>query len=291
MAEKNSFILYGSWEHLFEGMTDEQAGQAIKAIYQHESGKDVSVDNPLLSGILNMIFDRLDSDRNSWNQSREKRSEAGKRGAKSRWKEEPADNNLPSDEMAKDSKVCDCHNLPSDEMAMMAVNVNVNDTVTVNNKEKDKRESRKKLSADADRGGASEHKEDTESINPDRKEPYADDPDLDAALREYVRYREDTKSKLTPYALNLNRQKLESLAPGDAKKQIAIIHQTIARGWKGFFPLDEEKSRSRARASPAKNQNMFNDFKQRDYDFDDLESKLLKRSEREDTQNGKNSEN
>ena len=278
MAEKNSFILYGSWEHLFEGMTDEQAGQVIKAIYQHESGEDVSVDNPLLSGILNMIFDRLDSDRNSWNQSREKRSEAGKRGAKSRWKEEPADHSLPSDETAKDSKACDCHSLPSDEMAMMAVNVNVNDTVTVNNKEKDKRESRKNLSADADRGIPSDRKKKTESVSPNRKEPYADDPDLDKAIREYVRYREDTKSKLTPYALNLNLQKLRTLAPGDAKKQIAIIHQTIARGWKGFFPLDEDKARSPTRGSPAKKQNAFNDFKQREYDFDELESKLLKKS-------------
>lgn len=278
MAEKNSFILYGSWEHLFEGMTDEQAGQAIKAIYQHESGEDVSVDNPLLSGILNMIFDRLDSDRNSWNQSREKRSEAGKRGAKSRWKEEPADHNLPSDEMAKDNKACDCHNLPSDEMAMMAVNVNVNDTVTVNNKEKDKRESRKNLSADADRGIPSDRKKKTESVSPNRKEPYDDDPNLDKAIREYVRYREDTKSKLTPYALNLNLQKLRTLAPGDVKKQIAIIHQTIARGWKGFFPLDEDKARSPTRGSPAKKQNAFNDFKQRDYDFEQLEETLLGRT-------------
>lgn len=42
---------------------------------------------------------------------------------------------------------------------------------------------------------------------------------------------------------------LADLSGGDMSKAIAVIHQSIKKGWKGFFPLQEGNSQSKPAAS------------------------------------------
>ena len=64
---------------------------------------------------------------------------------------------------------------------------------------------------------------------------------LDAALGDFAAARKAMKRPLTPKARELTLRELEKLAPGDERRQIAILHQSIQRGWQGVFPLEEDK--------------------------------------------------
>lgn len=62
---------------------------------------------------------------------------------------------------------------------------------------------------------------------------------LDSALDEFAKARKAMKKPLTDRARELTKADLEKLAPGDEAMQIAIINQSIQRGWQGVFPLKD----------------------------------------------------
>ena len=69
---------------------------------------------------------------------------------------------------------------------------------------------------------------------------------LDVALNDFAEMRKKMRKPLTDRALALTLSELEKLAPGDDEKKIAILNQSIQRGWQGVFPLkDEYKQTSR----------------------------------------------
>lgn len=63
---------------------------------------------------------------------------------------------------------------------------------------------------------------------------------LDAALNDFAEMRKKMRKPLTDRALALTLSELEKLAPGDDEKKIAILNQSIQRGWQGVFPLKDE---------------------------------------------------
>lgn len=77
----------------------------------------------------------------------------------------------------------------------------------------------------------------------DKSNKGAERTPLDDALDEFVKHRKALKRPLAGKGIELIRAELEKLAPGDEEKQIAIINQSIMRGWQGVFPLkaDEKK--------------------------------------------------
>ena len=78
------------------------------------------------------------------------------------------------------------------------------------------------------------------------KEEYKCASALDLALNDFAEMRKKMRKPLTDRALALTRSELEKLAPGDDEKKIAILNQSIQRGWQGVFPLkDEHKPTSR----------------------------------------------
>ena len=78
------------------------------------------------------------------------------------------------------------------------------------------------------------------------KEEYKCASALDVALNDFAEMRKKLRKPLTDRALALTLSELEKLAPGDDEKKIAILNQSIQRGWQGVFPLkDEHKPTSR----------------------------------------------
>lgn len=63
---------------------------------------------------------------------------------------------------------------------------------------------------------------------------------LDAALNDFAEMRKKMRKPLTDRALALTLSELEKLAPDDDEKKIAILNQSIQRGWQGVFPLKDE---------------------------------------------------
>jgi len=81
---KNSFILYHDQKEVIDELDDEQAGKLFKAIYEYNVNKKMT-----LTGALKLIFipfkSSFDRNNDKWEDIVQKRSEAGKKGMKSRW--------------------------------------------------------------------------------------------------------------------------------------------------------------------------------------------------------------
>ena len=88
---------------------------------------------------------------------------------------------------------------------------------------------------------------------------------------------------MSDHAVKLMISKLNKMT-SDINEQIEIINQSILNGWQGIFPLKKDKIQGSTRQIQGrkevvpdwmKKKNRFNNFEQRDYDFDDLEGQLL----------------
>lgn len=79
----------------------------------------------------------------------------------------------------------------------------------------------------------------------------ADRSPLEIALNDFAKARKAMKKPLTDKARELTMQELERLAPGDDATKIAIINQSIQRGWQGVFPLKAERQASGPFAAPS----------------------------------------
>lgn len=87
---------------------------------------------------------------------------------------------------------------------------------------------------------------DKEKCFPSYEEKHKGASALDSALNDFAEMRKKMRKPLTDRALALTLAELEKLAPGDDEKKIAILNQSIQRGWQGVFPLkDEHKPTSR----------------------------------------------
>lgn len=72
---------------------------------------------------------------------------------------------------------------------------------------------------------------------------YSSNPDLISTLQDYIEMRK-TQKGFTVKALKLNLNELDKLAVNDEMK-IDIVNQTIANGWKGFYPLKSQKNQQK----------------------------------------------
>lgn len=70
---------------------------------------------------------------------------------------------------------------------------------------------------------------------------YVADPELNAAILDFVAYRKAAKKPMTDRAISMLLTKLDSMANTTAEK-VAILQQSIFRGWTGVFPIKREQS-------------------------------------------------
>ena len=74
--------------------------------------------------------------------------------------------------------------------------------------------------------------------------------ELLSALKEWQEMRIRMKKPLTEKAAELNLKDLQQLSGGDEPMMVAIVSQSIKRGWQGFYALKE------AQAAPRRNDSM-----------------------------------
>ncbi len=111
MAEnKKGFLLYCDLLHTVEKLNDEQAGKLFKHVLEYVNDLNPETDDILLQVCFEPIRQNLKRDLQKYEKIREKKREAGKKGANKRWQ-----NIAP----AKSVK---------NEIAKIAVSVNVSDT-------------------------------------------------------------------------------------------------------------------------------------------------------------------
>ena len=81
-----------------------------------------------------------------------------------------------------------------------------------------------------------------EDIEKKKTKKCADEPlsDFDLAIKNFIDHRKKLKKPMTDHAVQLLREKLETLAPKDERKQIALIENAIYRGWQGVFQIEPD---------------------------------------------------
>ena len=62
MSDKKSFVMYESWGAAIEKMSNEQAGELIKAIYAYQKDPDAVPQDPALAFVFELIKQQLDAD-------------------------------------------------------------------------------------------------------------------------------------------------------------------------------------------------------------------------------------
>lgn len=106
-------------------------------------------------------------------------------------------------------------------------------------------------------------------------ENYTDDLDLRNTIYEFIKMRKAIKSPMTSNALKLMLSRLDKLSNCDNGKKFKILEQSIMNSWKSIYELKNENGQKKVQYSNEKPKLRFNNFKGRDYDYDDLEKKLL----------------
>jgi hypothetical protein len=122
MEGKKSFVLYTDQREIFEELTDEQAGKLIKHIFSYVSDENPETDDKYVKLSFIPIKTQLKRDLKIWDEKKQLRSEAGKKGGLA--KASNARNDLANPSNARN------------DLAKLAVNVNgnvnVNDNVNGN---------------------------------------------------------------------------------------------------------------------------------------------------------------
>ena len=124
---KESFILYNSFYEPIKTLKNEQLGKLFRAIFNYTINKEITQDDEILVAFM-FIKNQLDLDENKWQEERNKRSEAGKKGMESRW------NNKNKSVITVSNKNKSVINA----ITKITDNVNVNENVNVNVIKKEK---------------------------------------------------------------------------------------------------------------------------------------------------------
>lgn len=112
------------------------------------------------------------------------------------------------------------------------------------------------------------HHNKSNSNNKSKSKSYSEDAELDKAISDFVAHRKALKKPMTDHAVDLFIKKLNSLDSTKAG-QIAMIEEAIERGWQTVYKHDGKTEKQRK----------YTNFKQRDYDFADLEKQILSAQE------------
>ncbi len=205
---KDSFILYLEQKQIFEMLTDEEAGQLIKAIFEYEdTGQTVTLDRSLQIAFL-PIKNVLDRNKEKY----EKVVERNKKNIEKRWNKEDTKNTTGKNGIPKNTKNTD--------------NDNEHDNDNDNEHDNDKKEKNKKRKTFDDVFSENHFSN-----------------DLENTIKDFIDMRKTIKKPMTTKALELlirNLKKLTNLED----EQIAILNQSIEHGWQTVYPLKQFKNNS-----------------------------------------------
>ena len=189
-------------------LTDEEAGQLIKAIFEYEdTGQTVTLDRSLQIAFL-PIKNVLDRNKEKY----EKVVERNKKNIEKRWNKEDTKNTTGKNGIQKNTKNTD--------------NDNEHDNDNDNEHDNDKKEKNKKRKTFDDVFSENHFSN-----------------DLENTIKDFIDMRKTIKKPMTTKALELlirNLKKLTNLED----EQIAILNQSIEHGWQTVYPLKQFKNNS-----------------------------------------------
>jgi len=114
---KKSFVLYVDTLEILDDLTVEQRGTLFYAIYKYHCGEEVDLKGEVKI-VFKMLLKQFIRDAEKWNDIKEKRSKAGKKGAEQR--------------QANQANANTCQQSLANQAVTVTGTVTVNDTVNVN---------------------------------------------------------------------------------------------------------------------------------------------------------------
>ena len=116
--DHNSFILYNQSEELIAMLSDEECGKLMRALFVYARTKEQPTLPPIAKVVFTTMRQYMDENDRKWDETKEKRREAGRRGAQTRWAEEKQEN-AAEDPMADDG--CAAEDMADDDRAMQVM--------------------------------------------------------------------------------------------------------------------------------------------------------------------------
>lgn len=123
---KDSFILYTEQKEVIDKLSDEQAGKLIKAIYEYVETGQMPKLNALLEIVIIPFKQNIDRNANKYEETKKKRSEAGKIGAEVKKQMKAKQANA---KFVKNKQADQADNVNDNENVNENVNDNDNDNV------------------------------------------------------------------------------------------------------------------------------------------------------------------
>ena len=109
MKKHNSVILFAEWKRPLRVLSLEQKGRILDALLDFPDGIRPEFEDPMLGMAWNFMQGGLEENARKWEETREKRSEAGKRGNEKRWH---------SDNASRKNRKCDPYDDPIANIAV-----------------------------------------------------------------------------------------------------------------------------------------------------------------------------
>jgi predicted phage replisome organizer len=110
-------------------------------------------------------------------------------------------------------------------------------------KQKQRERQKQALLEDSHVTSRDSHATDKNRIDKNRKEKnienYSEVPELDEAIKEFIKFRKNAKKPMTDNAVKLLINKLNKLTT-NVSEQIEILNQSIMNGWTGIYELKQD---------------------------------------------------
>ena len=101
----------------------------------------------------------------------------------------------------------------------------------------------------------------------DMVDAYTRNQDLKTALSEFIVMRKSAKAPFTNAALQHTFKELDKISCGNDVVKIAVLNQSVQRGWQGVFPV-KDSAPGQDRIGPSRNGNTMPDGRERTYESD-----------------------
>lgn len=256
MGNKGSFVFYTEYREHLSMLPPEQVGELMFALMDYQETGEVP-DLPKGSALamcFSFIKARMDKDNSKYEEKCERNRSNGKKGGRPT---KETDNPETEENPNKPN------GFSENRMVISETEENPNKPKKADNdNEYDNDSDNEEYIHTPTKARACAHAEVEKPRKKSEPVKYSDDPELDEAIHEYIKFRKGIKSPMTDRAITLTINRLNSLSH-DKNEQIKIINQSIMRGWKSVYPLkDDGKSRGQPRNV---NPNGFANFKQTDH--------------------------
>lgn len=98
---KKTFILYKNWRSSVKKMSNEQAGELFKAIFDFQDNQEPSIDDMSVEFVFEIMKEKMAEDLETYEETCKRRSEAGKKGNEARWGTDDKENRKCDKNIAK----------------------------------------------------------------------------------------------------------------------------------------------------------------------------------------------